>query len=77
MKSGPVRAFMYVLKLRFIMLKNGSRTGNLALPHSTVCSRMCATPVLSTGCVANPHAKKLLGSSAAMCITWAPVASCS
>jgi hypothetical protein len=76
-KSGPVSAFMYVLKLRFIMLKNGSRTGNLALPHSTVCSSMCATPVLSIGCVAKPHAKKLFESSVAMCMTWAPVASCS
>jgi hypothetical protein len=76
-KSGPVSAFMYVLRLRFIMLKNGSRTGKRALPHSTVCSRMCATPELSVGCVAKPHAKKLLESSAAMCMTCAPVASCS
>ena len=76
-KSGPVSAFMYVLRLRFIILKKGSLTGNRALPHSTVCSRMWATPELSLGCVAKPQAKKLLESSAAMCMTCAPVAVCS
>lgn len=42
---------MYVFKLRFSMLKNGSRTGYFSLPHNTVCSKMCATPVESVGVV--------------------------
>lgn len=44
---------MYVFKLRFSMLKNGSRTGYFSLPHNTVCSKMCATPVESVGVVLN------------------------
>lgn len=51
--SLPVHAFMYVFKLRFNMLKKGSRTGYFSLPHNTVCSRMWATPVESVGVVLN------------------------
>lgn len=45
------------------ILKNGSLQGYRADPHSTVCSRMCGTPVLSMGVVRNwtlEHVKQRL-----------------
>lgn len=35
------------------ILKKGSLQGYFSDPHSTVCSRMCGTPVLSMGVVLN------------------------
>jgi len=56
----PVRAFMKVARDLLIILKNGSRTGNLSEPHSTVCSRMWGTPVLSRGVVLNATLKTVV-----------------
>ena len=47
----PVKAFINVAILRFVILKNGSRHGNFSEPQSVVCSRICATPVSSFGVV--------------------------
>mmetsp|Transcript_25856 Transcript_25856/g.64583 ORF Transcript_25856/g.64583 Transcript_25856/m.64583 type:complete len:204 (+) Transcript_25856:2507-3118(+) len=70
-------AFMKVLRDRRSMLKKGSRMGYFSLPHSAVCSRMCATPRESTGVVRNATLKTLLGSSAPQCNHLAPVLVCS
>ena len=52
--DSPVNAFMKVESERVSILKNGSLTGYFCEPHSVVCSKMCATPVLSMGVVRNP-----------------------
>lgn len=44
---------MNVDRERLSILKNGSLQGYFSEPHSTVCSRMCGTPVLSRGVVLN------------------------
>ena len=51
--SGYVIAFRNVFKDPFTSSTNGSFDGNSLLPHSTVCSTICATPVLSVGGVRN------------------------
>lgn len=38
LRGVPVKAFMNVAKLRFSILKKGSRTGYCSLPHKVVCS---------------------------------------
>ena len=53
----PVKAFIKVARERFIILKNGSRTGYRCDPHNAVCSRICGTPVLSIGVVRNDTLK--------------------
>jgi len=60
-----------------VMLKKGSRTGNLCDPASTTCSRMCATPVESFGTVGKKTAKELLSSAHSTWMCRAPVRSCS
>ena len=42
---------------RVSILKKGSRIGYFFDPHSTVCSKMWATPVQSMGVVGNPTLK--------------------
>lgn len=49
----PVKAFMNVDSDLLSILKKGSLQGYFSDPHSTVCSRMCGTPVLSMGVVLN------------------------
>lgn len=51
--SVPVKAFMKVDRDLLSILKKGSLQGYFSDPHSTVCSRMCGTPVLSMGVVLN------------------------
>ena len=77
MKSLAVIAFMNVLNDRRSMLKNGSLTGNFSLPHNTVCSNTCATPVESRGVVRNATLNPAFESSAPTCSTFAPVFTCS
>ena len=48
-QSEAVNAFMKVDRLRLSMEKKGSRTLYFSDPHSTVCSRIWATPVESLG----------------------------
>jgi hypothetical protein len=67
---------MNVLRLRLSMLKNGSRTGNRSDPHNSRCSRMCATPVLSSGGVRSTMENVLLTSAASRCRYVAPLAAC-
>ena len=73
-QSEAVKAFMNVLRLRLSMEKKGSRTGNRSEPHSTVCSRMWATPVESWGTVRKMTPKAFSGSDRLTCRCFAPVA---
>ena len=52
---------MKVFSERRVIMKNGSRTGNLALPQRLVCSRICATPVESIGAVRKATRKTFSG----------------
>ena len=58
-------AFMKLASDRLSMLKNGSRTGYRSEPQSTVCSRMCDTPLESLGAVRKATLNTLFVSSAA------------
>lgn len=58
----PVKAFMNVDSDLLSILKKGSLQGYFSDPHSTVCSRMCGTPVLSRGVVLNWTLRKQRGS---------------
>lgn len=49
----PVNAFIKVESDLFNILKKGSLQGYFWEPQSTVCSRICGTPVLSIGVVRN------------------------
>ena len=60
-----VNAFIKVFSERRIIIKNGSRTGYRLLPHSAVCSRICATPVESIGNVRSATRNTFSGLSAA------------
>lgn len=73
---GPVRAFMKEFRDRFIMAKNGSRTGNCSEPHSTVCSKMCGAPVESVGGVRKEMQNTLLVSAVSTWTWRAPVLRC-
>jgi len=46
MKSGPVQAFINVLRLFLLMAINGSRIGYFSLPQQTKCSSICGVPLL-------------------------------
>ena len=61
-----VNAFMKVLSERRVIMKNGSRNGYFSLPHSAVCSRMCATPVESCGTVRSATRNTFSGLSVAI-----------
>eukprot|EP00976_Prorocentrum_cordatum_P112990 1195627-Prorocentrum_minimum.AAC.4 len=49
------------------LMAASSPTGYFSEPHSTVCSRMCATPVLSVGVVRKAMLKQLFWSSQSAC----------
>ena len=55
---------------------NGSLSGNSLDPQSTLCSRICATPVLFFGGVRKAILNTLFSSSFSMSITLAPVLIC-
>ena len=75
-QSEAVKAFMKVDRLRLSMEKNGSRTGKRSEPHSTVCSRIWATPVLSVGTVLKATPKVFSWSVLLIWMCRAPVPSC-
>ena len=50
-QSLEVNAFINVFKDLLIIMKNGSLTGYFFDPHRAVCSKICATPVESSGIV--------------------------
>ena len=77
-KTAPVYviAFKNVLSDPLASSIKGSLTGNLSDPHNTVCSTMCATPVLSFGGVRNPILNTLFSSSFSIRATLAPVFLC-
>ena len=56
-KSEAVKAFIKVLKDLLVIMKKGSLTGYFFDPHNTVCSKIWATPVESTGKVLNATTK--------------------
>ena len=70
-------AFKKVFKDPLTSSTNGSFTGNLSDPQSTVCSMICGTPVLSDGGVRKPMQNTLLLSSLLMRNIFAPVFLCS
>ena len=76
-QSDAVKAFIKVLRLLLSMEKKGSRTGNSLDPQSTVCSRIWATPVESSGTVLKATLKVFSLSSLRIWKCLAPVARCS
>ena len=60
----------------FISSTNGSRTGYLSLPASTLCSSICGTPVLFSGGVQKLIENVLFVSSQFRCTIVRPLLSC-
>ena len=76
-QSELVKAFIKVFSERRSIMKKGSRTGYRSLPHSAVCSRICATPVESSGTVLSATMKTFSEESLLRCRCCAPVPGCS
>ena len=73
--SAAVIALRNVLRLPLRRSTKGSLEGYRWLPHSTECSRICGTPVLSFGSVRKLTEKHLFWSGASINIIDAPVGS--
>ena len=75
-QSLAVKALRKVLSEPFISSTNGSRTGYLSLPASTLCSSICGTPVLFSGGVQKLIENVLFVSSQFRCTIVRPLLSC-